>query len=286
MLGHLTALTAANPRSVLVIGCGAGITAGAVSIDPRVEKVTIVEIEPLVPEAASTYFSAQNFDVIGSAKVQVRIDDGRHYLQTTKDRFDAITADPLDPWVKGAANLYTKEFFEEVKRHLNPGGVVTMYMQLFENNAEAVKSSVATFLEVFPNGTLWGNTYEGKGHDMVLLGQVEPLRIDLDEVAQRLGRPEYAMVAQSLREVGMNSSLDLFATYAGRRSELVEWLSDSVINRDRNLRMQYLAGMGLNLDESAAIYADILTYRRFPEDIFKSAEGMDSLRRAIEDSDR
>ena len=286
MLGHLTSLTAANPRSVLVIGCGAGITAGAVSIDPRVQQVTIVEIEPLVPEAASTYFSAQNFDVVGSAKVQVRIDDGRHYLQTTKDRFDAITADPLDPWVKGAANLYTKEFFEEVKRHLNPGGVVTMYMQLFENNAEAVKSSVATFLEVFPNGTLWGNTYEGKGHDMVMLGQVEPLRIDLDEVAQRLSRPEYAMVAQSLREVGMNSAMDLFATYAGRRGELVEWLSDAVINRDRNLRMQYLAGMGLNLDESAAIYADILAYRRFPEDLFKSAEGMESLRRAIEDSDR
>jgi spermidine synthase len=286
MLGHLTSLTAANPRSVLVIGCGAGITAGAVSIDPRVEKVTIVEIEPLVPEAASTYFSAQNFNVVGSAKVQVRIDDGRHYLQTTKDRFDAITADPLDPWVKGAANLYTKEFFEEVKRHLNPGGVVTMYMQLFENNAEAVKSSVATFLEVFPNGTLWGNTYEGKGHDMVLLGQAEPLRIDLDEVAQRLGRPEYSTVAQSLSEVGMNSAMDLFATYAGRRSELVEWLSDAVINRDRNLRMQYLAGMGLNLDESAAIYADILTYRRFPEDFFKSAEGLESLRRAIEDSDR
>src|SRR4030095_10120606 len=203
MLGHLTSLTVANPRSVLVIGCGAGITAGAVSIDPRVKQVTIVEIEPLVPEAASTYFRAENFDVVDDAKVQVRIDDGRHYLQTTRDRFDAITADPLDPWVKGAANLYTKEFFEEVKRHLNPGGVVTMYMQLFENNAEAVKSSVATFLEVFPNGTLWGNTYEGKGHDMVLLGQVEPLRIDLDEVAQRLGRPEYAMVAQSLREVGM-----------------------------------------------------------------------------------
>ena len=121
---------------------------------------------------------------------------------------------------------------------------------------------------------------------MVLLGQVEPLRIDLDEMAQRLGRPEYAMVAQSLREVGMNSSVDLFATYAGRRSELLEWLSDAVINRDRNLRMQYLAGMGLNLDESAAIYADILTYRRFPEDLFKSTEGMESLRRAIEDSDR
>src|SRR5438128_7941828 len=172
MLGHLTSLIPANPRSVLVIGCGAGITAGAVSIDPRVERVTIVEIEPLVPKAASMYFSEPNFDVIRNPKVQVRIDDGRHYLLTTKERFDAITVDPLDPWVKGAANLYTKEFLEMVQQHLNPGGVVTMYMQLFETNVEAVKSSVATFFEVFPNGTIWGNTYRGQGHDMVVLGQV------------------------------------------------------------------------------------------------------------------
>src|SRR5208282_2932596 len=64
MLGHLTTLPAASPRSVLVIGCGAGITAGAVSIDPRVERVTIVDIEALVPQAASTYFSKQNFNVL------------------------------------------------------------------------------------------------------------------------------------------------------------------------------------------------------------------------------
>jgi len=186
MLGHLTTLTVAYPRSVLVIGCGAGITAGAVSIDPKVERETIVEIEPLVPRAASTYFSEPNFDVLHNPKVQVRIDDGRHYLLTTKEKFDGITIDPLDPWVKGAANLYTKEFYEVMKQHLNPGGTVTMYIQLFETNLDAVKSSIATFFEVFPNGTIWGNPYKGQGHDMVLLGQIEPSRIDLDQMEQRV----------------------------------------------------------------------------------------------------
>ncbi len=283
MLGHLTTLTTATPRSVLVIGCGAGITAGAVSIDPRVERETIVEIEPLVPQAASAYFSEPNFGVLRSPKVQVRIDDGRHYLMTTKERFDGITVDPLDPWVKGAASLYTKEFLEVMKQHLNRGGVVTMYIQLFETDLEAVKSSVATFFEVFPNGTIWGNPYQGQGHDMVLLGQVEPLRIDLDQMEQRIGyRGGDSKIAQSLAEIGMNSPVDLFARYAGRRSDLTEWLRNVPLNRDRNLRMQYLAGLGLNLDDAAAIYAGLLAYRRFPEDIFVSAEGrVDSLREAI-----
>jgi spermidine synthase len=283
MLGHLTTLTDNHPRSILVIGCGAGITAGAVSIDPRVERETIVEIEPLVPRAAAQYFSEPNFNVLRDPKVQVRIDDGRHYLLTTKERFDGITVDPLDPWVKGAANLYTQEFLEVMKEHLNPGGVVTIYVQLFETSLEAVKSSVATFFEVFPNGTIWGNPYQGRGHDMLLLGQVEPLRIDLDEMEQRAGyRGGAGKIGQSLSEIGMNSPVDLFATYAGRRSDLTEWLRNVPMNRDGNLRMQYLAGLGLNLDDAAAIYAGMLGYRRFPDDLFVSSEGrVDSLRRAI-----
>ena len=283
MLGHLTSLVPASPRSVLVIGCGAGITAGAVSIDPRVERETLVEIEPLVPRAAAEYFSEPNFDVLHNSKVQVRIEDGRHYLLNARERFDGITVDPLDPWVKGAANLYTKEFYEVMKRHLNPGGVVTMYIQLFETNQDAVKSSVATFFEVFPNATIWGNPYQGQGHDMVLLGQVEPLKINLDEMEQRVGyRGGDSRIAQSLKEVGMNSPVDLFATYAGRASDLKPWLTGAAINRDRNLRMQYLAGIGLNADDSAAIYAGILAYRRFPGDLFFSTEGrVDSLREAI-----
>jgi spermidine synthase len=268
---------------VLVIGCGAGITAGAVAIDPRVEEVTIVEIEPLVPKAAATYFGRQNFDVIGSPKVKLRMDDGRHYLLTTQERFDAITADPLDPWVKGAANLYTREFFEVVRARLNPGGVVTVYIQLFETNTEAVKSALATFFEVFPNGAIWGNTYEGRGHDMVLLGTAEPLRINLDEMEDLLRSPDYTRVAQSLSEVDMASALDLFSTYAGRASDLRDWLKDAAINRDRNLRLQYLAGTGLNLDQSGAIYSEILTYRRFPEDLFTSTRGhVDFLRESLQ----
>jgi spermidine synthase len=284
MLGHLTTLTDNHPRSILVIGCGAGITAGAVSIDPRVERETIVEIEPLVPRAAAKYFSVPNFNVLRDPKVQLRIDDGRHYLLTTKERFDGITVDPLDPWVKGAANLYTQEFLEVMKQHLNPGGVVTIYVQLFETSLDAVKSTVATFFEVFPNATIWGNPYQGRGHDMLLLGQVEPLRIDLDEMEQRAGyrSGDAGKIAQSLSEIGMNSPVDLFATYAGRRSDLTEWLRNVPMNRDRNLRMQYLAGLGLNLDDAAAIYAGMLAYRRFPDDLFVSAEGrVDSLRRAI-----
>jgi len=273
MLGHLTTLIPASPKKVLVIGCGAGVTAGAVSVDPAVEHETIAEIEPLVPRVVSTYFSEHNFDVVRNPKVHVRIDDARHFVETTSERFDAVTSDPLDPWVKGAAMLYTAEFFDLVKKHLNPGGVVTLFVQLYESNTEAVKSEIGTFLEAFPNGVVFGNTNEGKGYDLVLLGQVQPTKIDVDAVQAKLQRPEYAPLQRSLREIGMNSAVDLFATYAGRKPDLEPWLRNAQINHDRNLRLQYLAGLGLNLYQADVIYADMLRHvTRTPDDLFVASD--------------
>jgi len=271
MLGHLTTLLPPHPGSVLVIGCGAGVTAGAVSIDPNLGHETIAEIEPLVPKVVSKYFGAHNFNVISNPKVSVEIDDARHFILTTKQKFDAVTSDPLDPWVKGAATLYTKEFFDVVKEHLNPGGVVTLFVQLYESSPEAVKSEVATFFQAFPNGVVFGNTNNGGGYDLVLVGQQGTMKIDVDAITQRLESPQYAQVAQSLRQIGFNSATELFATFAGNEPMLRPWLADAEINHDRNLRLQFLAGLGLNRYDQGAIYSQMLQYRRFPTDLFSGA---------------
>jgi spermidine synthase len=221
----------------------------------------------------SEYFAQHNFNVVRNPKVHVRIDDARHFVEATDEMFDAVTSDPLDPWVKGAAMLYTVEFFEMVKKRLNPGGVVTLFVQLYESNTEAVKSEIGTFLQVFPNGIVWGNTNEGRGYDLVLLGQVEPTTIDVEAIEAKLQRPEYAPMKQSLREIGMHSAVDLFSTYAGRKSDLEPWLRNAQINHDNNLRLQYLAGMGLNLYQADVIYADMLRYvSKMPDDLFVASD--------------
>lgn len=268
MLGHLTTLLPPKVDNVLVIGCGAGVTAGAVSINPALKSEIIAEIEPLVPAVVSKYFGEHNYNVVTNPKVHVQIDDARHYLLTTDQKFDAITSDPLDPWVKGAATLYTEEFFNVVKEHLNPGGVVTLFVQLYETGMPGVKSEIATFMKAFPNGVVFGNTNFGAGYDLVLVGQNGPMRIDVDAIEAKLASPEYAQVAQSLREIGFNSATDLFATFAGNEPMLRPWLADAQINRDRNLRLQFLAGEGVNQYNQAAIYSQMLQYRQYPEGMF------------------
>jgi len=283
LLGHLPALLNSNPKSVLVVGCGAGVTAGTFVVHPDVEHITIVEIEPLIPPASARYFSRENHNVMHDRRTRIVYDDARHYILTSPEKFDIITSDPIHPWVKGIAPLYSTEYFELVKQHLNPGGFVTQWVPLYESNVETVQSEIATFFAAFPNGTIWGNlNTDGQGYDVVLVGQAEKLKINIDEIQGRLDRPEYKPVADSLYEVGYKSAVDLLSTYAVEASDLRSWLRRAQINTDRNLRLQYLAGLGLNQYLAPVIYQQILQYGSLSPDIFTgSAERVRSLRNGM-----
>jgi spermidine synthase len=283
MLGHLTTLVPDQPKSVLVIACGAGVTAGAVSVDPRVERLTIAEIEPLVPEAAATYFGEHNHDVIKNPKTRVEIDDARHFLNTTRETFDAITSDPFDPWVKGAAALYTEEFWSMAKQRLNPGGVVTVFVQLYQAGTPAVKSEIATFFKVFPEGLLFANNWRGEGYDVVLVGQRDPKPLNVDAMSALLERPGFGNVRSSLEELGFDSVGALLATYGTRAQDLAPWMVDAQLNRDRDLRLQFLAGFDLNSSDAVSTYRQIRRYRRYPDGLFVgSPQHVGALRAAIQ----
>jgi spermidine synthase len=267
-VGHLPALLHPHPQSVLGIGFGAGVSAGTFTTYPSIRHITVCEIEPIIPPISTRYFAQQDYDVLHNPRTRIVYDDARHYVLTTPEKFDIIASDPLDVFVKGTAALYSKEYFEAVKRHLNPGGMFTLYVPLYESDVRTVKSELATFMEVFPYGTVWANTLSGQGYDMVFLGQAEPLKIDLDELEQRLNRPDYAPVAQSLREIGIHSAVDLLATYAGQKSDLGPWYAGAELNRDGDLRLQYLAGWGINSSLEDVIYRQMLSYRRPPWNLF------------------
>jgi spermidine synthase len=271
MLGHIPALVHPKPKSVLIVGCGAGVTSGSFVVHPSIERIVICELEPLIPPTINRYFFKENYDVVTDPRVEIVYDDARHYMLTAREKFDIITSDPIHPWVKGAASLYTREYFEMCKARLNPGGVVTQWIPLYESSEAVVKSELATFFEVFPDSTVWSNDQQGQGYDVVALGQVEPTQIDVDQLLFRLMEPDHEAVAQSLYEVGFNNLFDVLATYAGQASELQPWLADAQINSDRNLRLQYLAGLGASQTLEGKIYRDMVKHRTYPAKIFRTS---------------
>jgi spermidine synthase len=270
LLGHLTALMhEQGPKSALVVGFGAGVTAGAIGIHPSVERMVICELEPLIPKVVSRYFGDVNNDVATDLKVRIVYDDARHYVLTSHETFDVITSDPIHPWVRGAATLYTKEYFEHLRSRLNPGGVVTQWVPLYESTEESVRSVIATFLQVFPDGSVWRNDdANGQGYDAVLVGRLDDRSIDVDAWQARIDRPEYAKVRNSLAEVGFGSAVDVLAMYLGRGRDLGSWVAGAKINTDRNLRLQFLAGRAVNNNTGTEIRDSILRYRRFPDELF------------------
>lgn len=282
MLGHLPAVLHSSPRDVLIVGCGAGVTAGAFVVHPQVGRITLCEIEPRIPPASAKFFGKENHHVMDDRRTRIVSDDARHYILTTRDRFDIITSDPIHPWVKGAAALYSKEYFELVRARLKPGGLVTQWVPLYESDFATVKSEIATFFAVFPYAAIWGNLdVFDQGYDLVMLGSDSPLHPNLDSVDGLIAAsPE---LAASLQEVGFRSAADLLGMYAAQPSDLQGWLRDAQLNRDVNLRLQYLAGMSLNRSLAGSIYGEIQKRSPFPEGLFVGSPArLEALKKVFE----
>jgi spermidine synthase len=179
--------------------------------------------------------------------------------------------------VRGAATLYSLEYLQMVRAHLAPGGVVTQWVPLYETDAASVKSQLATFAQVFPEMTLWNPDLLEEGYDLVVLGQTNASTIEEAELDIKIAqRPT---VRRSLSAITLPSGASLLSTYAGRARDLAPWLADAHINRERHLRLQYLAGLAANSDNRYGIFRAIVDHRRYPADLFMaSAETETQLR--------
>jgi spermidine synthase len=154
LIGHLPALMAGGAKTSLVIGLGSGMTAGALL---RHGQVTIAELNPVVP-GATRFFDHRNHRVLDKARL--KIEDGRVALLEPGESFDLVTTDPIHPGVAGSGSLYTVEHFRLCRSRLNPGGVVSLWVPLYQMGREELRGIVGAFVEVFPGADLWISQYQ------------------------------------------------------------------------------------------------------------------------------
>jgi len=158
---------------------------------------------------------------------------------------------------------------------------VSQWVPVYQASEAAVKSELATFFSVFPNGTVWAGINEGTGFDLVMLGTDQPTRIDLAGMQTRASQPEFAPVAQSLLGVGFRTPFELMAAYLGRPADLATWTAGAVINRDRRPWLQYRAGWDSYSEQRHDLFDVIARYRRFPSGLFV---GSQALQQAVRDA--
>ncbi|MBI3868554.1 MAG: fused MFS/spermidine synthase [Verrucomicrobia bacterium] len=182
--GHLPLLLHPKPRRVAFLGLGTGITAGAALLHP-VDRVTAIELVPEVIAAARDYFGEANLRVVGSPKVEIVSEDARNFLRGSGRRFDVIVGDLFVPWRGGESALYTLESFAAARRALAPGGLFCQWLPLFQLSEEEFNTIVATFLDVFPQATLWRGDFAPRDPAIALIGRFDDAPIDPGVVERR-----------------------------------------------------------------------------------------------------
>lgn len=265
-LGHVPMLLNKNPRKVFVLGTGSGMTLGATSVHPSVERIVLAEIEPKVLGVART-FAKYNHHVLDNPKLEIVLNDGRNFLMTTKEKFDVITADPIHPWFSGAGYLYSDEYFKLAAQHLNPGGLITQWLPLYELTDENLKAVVKTFSNNFKYVMVWVTYFDAE-----LVGSNEPITIDEDELERRIQAPE---IRKDLERVFMGSAQDFLRYFLMGNAGVSAYIKNGTINTDDNLYLEFSAPfsigktalLGSNMAELFRYRETIIPYLKKPENM-------------------
>jgi spermidine synthase len=228
MGGLIGALSHPNPRSALVIGLGTGSTGGWLGAVPSIERVDVVELEPLILDVARAS-TPVNANVLGNPKVRITIGDARETLLTSRDRYDLIASEPSNPYRAGIASLFTLEYYRAAAERLNDGGVFIQWVQAYEIDTPTIRTIYATLGQVFPQIETW-HTNPG---DLVLIAQKQPRTYNAAEFARRIAEEPY------------RSAL----SFAWRAIDLHGLLAHFLANDTLARRIREMGGVDLNTDD-------------------------------------
>jgi spermidine synthase len=206
MLGLTGALLRPHARKSLVIGLGTGSTAGWLGAIPAMERVDVVELEPLILDIARTCRDV-NRGVLDNPRVHVTIGDARETLLTTRDRYDLIASEPSNPFRAGVASLFTREYYEAANDRLTDDGLFIQWVQAYEIDTRTFRTVYATMASVFPHLEAW----EGLPNDVFLVGAKRPLAYSAAMLSARMQEePFKTALHQTWRTTDVNGVLGHF----------------------------------------------------------------------------
>jgi len=183
--GWVPLLFCSHPDRVLTIGMAAGISSAAI-LDYPVKELDAVELVPEVVRAARENFGEWNHALFSDPRAKVMIGDGRVVLARLPGKFDAIICDLFFPTEDSTANLYSRDFFQRAKDHLQPGGLFCLWLPCYQQDAQTAGVVIHSFLDAFPNAVLVRSNLDPEQPVVGLLGSMQPIPVSHDFLASRL----------------------------------------------------------------------------------------------------
>jgi spermidine synthase len=236
LVGQLPLLLHPDPRDVLVIGLGTGVTLKGMSEHPT-RRIDCVEISPGVVEASS-YFAEANGHALRDPKVNLFVRDGRNLLLTRPERYDVIVSEPSNPWQAGNANLFTADFYRLAAQRLKPSGLFCQWIGLYDITPQNLKVACNTFLRTFPRAMVFK-----AGTDLIMVGALHELAFDYQRLSRRMATPG---VRGTLANIGIDSPGDLVAMhYLYSEAPLSDFARGAALNTDDRPILEYSARYNL-----------------------------------------
>lgn len=229
---HIPLLLHPQPRDVLFLGLGTGLTAGGAIPHREVAKIVAVELIPEVVEAARM-LADYNYGVADHPKVQIRVDDARHYLLVTDRRFDVIVSDLFVPWESETGYLYTVEHYRVARSRMKAGGLFCQWLPLYQLGKREFEIIADSFASVFPVTTIWWGQIDPARPVIALIGSDGFVEVDAERLAVRLA---------SLRRMAQSSDDNPGTPESVYNAYQGDWLRrhSSRLNTDEHPRVEFL----------------------------------------------
>jgi len=216
-----------NPQSAFVVGFGGGITTRAFT-HTEIKSVRVVELEPTVVEAGKTIPDGP-VTALNDPRVTIEFNDARNTLLIEDKKYDIIAAQPSHPWLAGASNVFTQEFFELVQSRLNEGGIFSQWINLFRMDVTTLRSLFSAFFSVFPEGVTFANLETG---DLMLVGSNEALKLDIQQMDERMNNEK---ILATFKHFNVFKARDLFWYFGLSRAEALQAAGNMTPNTDTNI---------------------------------------------------
>lgn len=231
LLGLLPAIMCSAPRELngLVIGYGTGTTCSAVMTAPWVKAVTAVELEKAIWNARQYFQGHANHD--DESKLRKVTGDARNYLLLSDDTYDFIVSQPAEPWLSGASDLFTVEFYQLAKSRLRNTGMFCQWIPLYSLTANQLNCLLNTFNSVFPNVRVWHSSRAG---ELIVTGQIAD-GADSEEIRTRFASPE---MFKQFQQIGLESEVELNTNRITYPPQVADPLLTTELNTDDNILIE------------------------------------------------
>ncbi len=200
LVGILPLLHNPGAEKAAIIGMGSGLSTHALLTSTRLERVDTIEIEAAVVEAANL-FRPKSEKAFSDSRSFIHIDDAKTFFTASGNNYDIIVSEPPNPWVSGVSSLFTREFYQRIKKHMKPDAVFVQWLQLYEIDINLVATVFNALSSEFSDYLVYASN---NGRDMIIIAKKDG-RISDAELPTEPGNE----ITRTLSYYGINTHNDL-----------------------------------------------------------------------------